>query len=66
VVAVSSEPGDPTLAQQKATGEAEARAAIETHPLVQAAMKAFPGATIETVRSLDLPTDTTSDGDTDG
>ena len=66
VVAVSSERGDPTLAQQKATGEAEARAAIETHPLVQAAMKAFPGATIETVRSLDLPTDTTSDGDTDG
>ena len=60
VVAVSSEPGDPTLAQQKATGEAQARAAIEAHPLVQAALKAFPGATIETVRSLDLPTDTTS------
>jgi DNA polymerase-3 subunit gamma/tau len=66
VVAVSSEPGDPTLAQQKATGEAQARAAVEAHPLVQAAMKAFPGATIETVRSLDLPADTTSDGDNDG
>jgi DNA polymerase-3 subunit gamma/tau len=66
VVAVSSEPGDPTLAQQKAAGEAQARAAIEAHPLVQAAMKTFPGATIETVRSLDLPTDTPTDGESDG
>lgn len=66
VVAVSSESGEPTLAQQKATGEAQARAAIEAHPLVQAALKAFPGAAIETVRSLNLPMDTPTDGDTDG
>jgi DNA polymerase-3 subunit gamma/tau len=66
VVAVSSEPGDPTLAEQKAAGEAQARAAIESHPLVQAALKTFPGATIDTVRSLDMPTDTPTDGETDG
>jgi len=66
VVSVSSEPGDPTLAQQKTAGEAKQRAEIDAHPLVQAAMKTFPGATIDSVRSLDLPADTSSDGEIDG
>jgi DNA polymerase III subunit gamma/tau len=66
VVSVSSEPGDPTLAQQKTAGAAKQRAEIEAHPLVQAAMKAFPGATIDSVRSLDLPADTPTDGEIDG
>jgi DNA polymerase-3 subunit gamma/tau len=65
VVAVSSEPGAPTLAQQKAAGDARARAEIDAHPLVQAAMKTFPGATIEAVRSLGAPADNPSDGDSD-
>jgi DNA polymerase-3 subunit gamma/tau len=66
VVAVSSEPGEPTLAQQKSAAETKQREAIEAHPLVQAAMKTFPGATIDAVRSLDLPADTSSDGENDG
>lgn len=66
VVAVSSEPGEPTLAQQKSATETKQRAEIESHPLVLAAMKTFPGATIDAVRSLDLPAEPSSDGEIDG
>jgi DNA polymerase III subunit gamma/tau len=55
VVSVSSEQGAPSLEQQaQAVIEAE-RAAAERHPLVQAALAAFPGSVVETVRDLTPP-----------
>src|SRR5215813_9932019 len=52
VVAISGEPGEPTLAQQEAAADRAERAEVNAHPLVQAAMAAFPGATIEAIRDL--------------
>ncbi len=49
-VTVSNEPGEPTLADQGRSAETDRRAIAQTHPLVQAILAAFPGATIETVR----------------
>ncbi|WP_244457307.1 DNA polymerase III subunit gamma/tau [Roseomonas fluvialis] len=49
-VAVSNEPGEPTLAEQGRSAETDRRAIAQSHPLVQAILAAFPGATIETVR----------------
>jgi DNA polymerase-3 subunit gamma/tau len=55
VVSVSSEQGAPSLEQQaQAAVEAE-RAAAERHPLVQAALAAFPGSVVEAVRDLTPP-----------
>ncbi len=49
-ITLSSEPGDATLAEQAmSAAEAKKRAAAE-HPLVKAAMEAFPGAHIVEVR----------------
>ncbi|MFO1058298.1 MAG: hypothetical protein U1E53_15185 [Dongiaceae bacterium] len=55
VVAISAEPGQPTLAQQHATAEDERRRRAADHPLVRAVLASFPGAAIEAVRSIDLP-----------
>jgi DNA polymerase-3 subunit gamma/tau len=49
-VAVSNEPGEPTLAEQGRSAETDRRAAARGHPLVQAILEAFPGATLEAVR----------------
>jgi DNA polymerase-3 subunit gamma/tau len=49
-VSVSNDPGEPTLAEQGRSAETDRRATAQTHPLVQAILAAFPGATIETVR----------------
>jgi DNA polymerase III subunit gamma/tau len=61
VVAISSEPGEPTLAQQEAAADQRERAEVTAHPLVQAVMETFPGAAIEAIRDLvtaaDIPTD---------
>ncbi len=48
-VTVSNEPGEPTLAEQGRSAETDRRAIAQSHPLVQAIMLAFPGATIEAV-----------------
>ena len=46
IISLSREPGEPTLAQQgRAAGDAR-RADAERHPLVQAILAAFPGATL--------------------
>lgn len=49
-VALSSEPGEPTLAEQGDAADHARRHQAETHELVQAILKAFPGARIEAVR----------------
>jgi len=49
-VSVSSEAGEPTIAEQRARTAAERRSAAISHPLVQAALEAFPGAEVAAVR----------------
>jgi DNA polymerase-3 subunit gamma/tau len=63
VVAISSEPGAPTLASQAAHAEARERAEVVAHPLVQAVLAAFPGATIDAVRDLAALIEPASEGD---
>jgi len=52
VVSISGDPGAPTLEQQAAALADAARAEVMAHPLVKAALAAFPGSTIEAVREL--------------
>jgi DNA polymerase-3 subunit gamma/tau len=53
-ISVASSGGEPTLAEQGKTAEQDRLALARTHPLVQAVLSAFPGATIETVRDASL------------
>jgi DNA polymerase III subunit gamma/tau len=48
-IALSSAPGEPTLAEQGSTADAGRRTAAADHPLVRAILEAFPGARIEAV-----------------
>ncbi|MGE3647629.1 MAG: DNA polymerase III subunit gamma/tau, partial [Reyranellaceae bacterium] len=53
LVSVSSDAGEPTLASRRAAArDARHQRAME-HPLVQAALQVFPGATLEVVRGRD-------------
>ncbi|HUT48265.1 MAG TPA: DNA polymerase III subunit gamma/tau [Alphaproteobacteria bacterium] len=52
VVSVSQDEGAPTLAEQEAATDAARRRKAASHPLVKAALEAFPGAAIEAVRTL--------------
>jgi DNA polymerase-3 subunit gamma/tau len=49
-VAISHAEGAPTLEQQEAARDSEMRSQVAAHPLVQAVLDAFPGATIAAVR----------------
>jgi DNA polymerase III subunit gamma/tau len=49
-IALSNAEGEPTLAEQGRAAEAGRRAVAQSHPLVQALLAAFPGASIEAVR----------------
>ncbi|TCZ62930.1 DNA polymerase III subunit gamma/tau [Roseicella aquatilis] len=49
-ITLSNAEGEPTLAEQGRAAEASRRAVAQSHPLVQAVIAAFPGATIEAVR----------------
>lgn len=49
-IALSNAPGEPTLAEQGQAAEADRRAAALDHPMVQAILAAFPGATLGAVR----------------
>ena len=49
-IALSNAEGEPTLADQGRTADASRRDLARSHPLVQAVLAAFPGATIEEVR----------------
>jgi DNA polymerase-3 subunit gamma/tau len=50
IASVSSDAGKPTLNEQKAAKGDELRSQAESNPLVQAILKTFPGAKIDTVR----------------
>ncbi len=49
LVSLSSEPGDPTLGARRAEAAEQRRSVAIGHPLVQAALETFPGATVEAV-----------------
>jgi DNA polymerase-3 subunit gamma/tau len=55
VVAIASEPGQPTLSEQQLAAEDDRRQKAAGHPLVKAVLAGFPGATIEAVRDLAAP-----------
>jgi DNA polymerase-3 subunit gamma/tau len=48
-IALSTAPGEPTLAEQGSAADSARRNAAADHPLVKAIMDAFPGARIESV-----------------
>ena len=50
IASVSSDAGKPTLVAQKATKADDLRGQAEDNPMVQAILKTFPGAKLETVR----------------
>ncbi len=49
LVSLSEEIGAPTIREQQDVQEAERRGKATGHPLVQAALEAFPGATVEAI-----------------
>ncbi len=53
VVALSRDPGAPTLAEQAQAREGEKRSGIERDPLVRSVLAQFPGARIVAVRAAD-------------
>jgi len=69
ICAISSEAGEPSLAERRAAAKERSLAAAEAHPLVKAVRAQFPGAEIAAVRDrnedLPLPVDTQSQGDDD-
>ncbi|MEW5704787.1 MAG: DNA polymerase III subunit gamma/tau [Pseudomonadota bacterium] len=53
IVGLAKEEGEPTLREQAEAAERARREAAEKHPLVRAVREAFPGATIEAMRTND-------------
>lgn len=49
-IALSNAEGEPTLADQSRSAETDRRTAALNHPLVQAILQEFPGATLDAVR----------------
>ncbi len=50
LIAISEAEGEPTLRQRQEQRETELRNGVAAHPLVQAVLETFPGATITAVR----------------
>ena len=63
IVALSRDPGAPSLRQQAETREKETRAESETDPLVRSVLDAFPGARIVAVRRPDMAPEALPDPD---
>ena len=64
LVSLSAEAGDPTLREQREAHEANRLGLAISHPLVQAALSAFPGATVEAVHDREIEyLDTVADPD---
>jgi DNA polymerase-3 subunit gamma/tau len=55
-------PGAPTLREQEERRELDVRNEVERHPLVQAVLETFPGATIAAVRERFSPVESEADG----
>ena len=55
VVSLSKLPGEPTLAEQEQAEDSRRRAHVQAHPLMQAALLAFPGAVLGEVRQVASP-----------
>jgi DNA polymerase-3 subunit gamma/tau len=55
LVSLSNAAGEATLKQKEAAAIAERKAQAAAHPLVQAVLKTFPGASIDDVRDLVSP-----------
>jgi len=55
LVSLSNAAGEATLKQQEAAVVAERKRQVSEHPIVQAILKTFPGATIDDVRDLGAP-----------
>jgi DNA polymerase-3 subunit gamma/tau len=55
VALVSNDPGEATLAEQRAAHDDARRAKAMEHPMVQAVLAAFPGAQLEAVRRRGEP-----------
>jgi DNA polymerase-3 subunit gamma/tau len=53
-IALSTAPGEPTLAQQGNAADAVRREEAADHPLIQAIMRAFPGARIDSVQDSNV------------
>ena len=49
-IAISKQPGEPTIAEQGQAADQGRRASAADHPLVRAILETFPGARIESVR----------------
>ena len=64
LVSLSTEPGAPTLREVRDAKEAHRVGTAVSHPLVQAALSAFPGATVEAVHDHE-ETPLLDDGDPD-
>lgn len=61
VIGVTTKAGLPTIAQDTQRAKDEERAEVSAHPIVKAALDAFPGATIVDIKHREaavLPTDT--------
>jgi DNA polymerase-3 subunit gamma/tau len=54
LVSLSTEEGDPTLREQREAHEANRLGVAISHPMVQAALSAFPGATVEAVHDREI------------
>jgi len=54
LVSLSAEEGDPTLREQREAHEANRLGVAISHPMVQAALSAFPGATVEAVHDREM------------
>jgi len=66
ICAISSEAGEPSIAERKAADKQRALDAAEAHPLVKAVRSTFPGAEIAAVRERDgLPGPASIQGDDD-
>ncbi|MBX6320985.1 MAG: hypothetical protein IRY94_04080, partial [Rhodospirillaceae bacterium] len=63
VVAVSSENGEPTLEEQQTAANERLRHEALSHPLVQAVLAAFPGATIEAIHDRRAEAAVAAEGD---
>ncbi|KAA2213823.1 DNA polymerase III subunit gamma/tau [Teichococcus oryzae] len=53
-IALSNQPGEPTLAEQRSRLAGQQLEVAKTHPLVQAVLLAFPGTEIEALRDESL------------